>query len=479
MADIFIKNEYCQIDNTDDIPFLSKLDKELSFRIVGAEFSPAFKAGYWDGVKRILTNDCKFPYGLLSRVKDFFKIHNKNYNLIDQRDAKSPIQSIDIMPKLESLNKKPYYYQLDILEAVKKNDIGIIRSATGSGKSLIAALIVAYFGKTTILYVIGNDLLYQTHKFFSQIFNQEIGIVGDGLCEIRDINIVSVWTAGQALGVKNIFVDEVDKEKSIAIDKYNDIKILLKKTKVHIWDECHMASCSTIVEINENITSEHTYGLSASPWRDDNSDLIIESLLGSKIVDLSASFLIDQGYLVKPIIKFINVPKYPEKLPKNYQTIYKKYIVDNPVRNALVVNAAQKLVEQGYQTLVLFSIISHGDILYKEISKKIPCLLLSGKDSSETRAIAKEKLEKKEINCLIASRILDIGVDIPSLSALVLSGGGKSSVRALQRIGRIIRSYKNKKQAIVIDFMDNAHYLKDHSNIRYKIYSSEPSFIIK
>jgi hypothetical protein len=73
--------------------------------------------------------------------------------------------------------------------------------ATGSGKMATAALIIASFNKSTIFYVIGKDLLHQSHKMLSKVFDQKIGIVGDGLCDIQDINVVSVWTLGHALGM--------------------------------------------------------------------------------------------------------------------------------------------------------------------------------------------------------------------------------------------------------------------------------------
>ena len=55
------------------------------------------------------------------------------------------------------------------------------------------------------------------------------------------------------------------------------------------------------------------------------------------------------------------------------------------------------------------------------------------------------------ITHLIASKIFDQGVDIPNLDALVLAGSGKSSGRALQRIGRVIRNAPGKKKAIVVE----------------------------
>jgi len=110
------------------------------------------------------------------------------------------------------------------------------------------------------------------------------------------------------------------------------------------------------------------------------------------------------------------------------------------------------------------------------------CLMLSGKDSAKDREIAKKKLENHEINCMVASTIFDIGVDMPSLSGLVIAGGGKSSVRACQRIGRVIRKYKHgdyeKTHAAIIDFYDQAKFLKQHSIIRYKVYATEEEFDI-
>jgi hypothetical protein len=69
-----------------------------------------------------------------------------------------------------------------------------------------------------------------------------------------------------------------------------------------------------------------------------------------------------------------------------------------------------------------------------------------------------------------------VGVDIKCLSALILAGGGKSYVKALQRIGRVIRSYPGKKFAAIVDFYDDIKYLKAHSINRCKIYMTENGF---
>lgn len=473
------------MEEESDTVLLRSLDQELSFDVQGAEHTQAYKGYFnragefvsWDGKKRLLTESLRFPIGLVDRVSRLYMNHARPIELIDCRDEKSPSVPTDILQALKKQGKVPFDYQMAAVQATQNNERGILRLATGAGKSILSALVVAQFGKKAILYVIGKDLLHQMYKLYSSLF-PEVGIIGDGICEIKDINIASVWTVGQALGLKKseILLDSDDDEKGVSPQKHKDIREMLKSSKVHIFDECHLAACDSIQEICKTINPEHIYGLSGTPWRDDGQDLLIESFLGNKIVDISASFLIKSNYLVKPYIRFIKVPPLEQKLPKNYQTVYKQYITDNPVRNEKVVKGAERLVEQGYPTLVLYNSVAHGKTLFEALNKKLSCAVLSGKDSTEVREKVKTKLEDGKLDCIIASKIFDIGVDLPALSGLVMASGGKSSVRAFQRIGRVIRSHPGKTQAAVIDFADNAHFLKDHSKQRYRFYSSEEEF---
>lgn len=483
MPKIYFSNKKCQIVNETNHKLLQALSKELSYRVQGAEYTRAYK-GYidssgkyicWDGFNRLMTNNLSFPRGLLQRVISFYKDRGIDVELENKTPFNSNYNSIDISDKLKQLGKEPYFYQLDAVEVVKKEPVGILRMATGSGKSITMALMTAALNKSTIIYVIGKDLLYQLHDLFKSLFDIPIGIIGDGLCSIGEINIASIWTVGQAIGLKSQIAFDSDDEKKIDPSKYSQILKLMKDAKVHVFDECHVAACDTIQGINDFIEPEHIYGMSASPWRDDGADLLIECVLGQKIVDVPASLLIEKGFLVKPIIKFVPVPEMKGKKP--YQTIYKNYIVENEKRNALVVKAAQKLVEQGYQTLVLYNSLNHGNELFRLISEAgVPAAILSGKDSLEIRNNVKKDLESGKIKCIVASRIFDIGVDLPTLSGLVIASSGKSSVRALQRIGRVIRKAPGKKFAAIIDFIDQAKFLIDHSEARYKIYKSEPQF---
>ena len=162
-----------------------------------------------------------------------------------------------------------------------------------------------------------------------------------------------------------------------------------------------------------------------------------------------------------------------------YQTAYKDYIVENDIRNNMITKLAGELIEKKYTPLVLFKQIKHGEILLNKFQEiGIRCDMLYGNDDLNRRNEIKDKLINKEIDLIVASTIFDIGLDLPQLNALILASGGKSSIRALQRIGRVIRAMPGKKYAAVVDFYDQVKFFKKHSRIRYEIYSAEDGFKI-
>lgn len=346
--------------------------------------------------------------------------------------------------------------------------------------TMIAAMIAAEFNEPTIIYVIGLDLLQQFHNLFSKIFDEEIGWIGNGIVNPKRITIASIWSLGSALDFKKtLFLDdEATKELPASLQDKKKILECLKAAKTHIIDECHACTCDTIQSIYKFIDPKRIYGLSGTPYRDDGSDLLVTSLLGEIIEDVSASELIEKKILTEPIIKFVMVPHQNIQV-RTYNEVYKEYVVCNEYRNNMILSQSIKLIEKGYKVLVLFKTIDHGKMLLEMFrDKNVNCDLLNGNDSLDKRNEVKAKLEAGNLDCLIASTILDIGFDAPILSALVLAGAGKSKIRALQRIGRIIRFHPSKKRCAVVDFMDNCRFLDKHSKIRYETYKQESGFKI-
>jgi superfamily II DNA or RNA helicase len=472
-------NKYAQYITT-DVNLFNKLKNILSFKTAGVEYTAAYKSG-WNGINYLIDNKGYFMLGLLDKVKLFFKNNGLEYTIVDKRKPIIKFEPIDLSDRLKELGFEFRPYQHRMVKETLSNNKGIVRACTGSGKTATIGMITANINKPTTIYVIGIDLLSQFHDLFSSLFDEPIGFIGNGRCDIHRINIASIWSISSALKNKHkISIDDDDEDKEVPPSAEQAAKIvkMLAATKVHIFDESHICATDTIKSIYSKIDPEYIYGFSGTPFRDDGSDLLINGILGEQIVNVPASELIKDGYLAQPIIKFVKVPKtYIGTGTSNYQTVYKEYITENEIRNKLVVQQSKELLDKNYQVLVLFKHIQHGKNIAEMFDEQnIKYEYLSGKDKLDVRTDAKDNLLSGKSNLVLASNIFDIGVDIPSLSALILAGGGKSSIRALQRIGRVIRKHKTKKHAAIVDFYDDVRFLKGHSRRRYEIYKTEDGF---
>ncbi len=466
-----LNDKRCKLDS-DDPDLLKRVHRYLSYKLKGVEYSAAYQNG-WSGITYLFSKNQTFELGLLNHLLEF--LSNLEVEIEDLRVPSAKTPPIDLMPKLLAMGKPPRDYQELAVEASCNVSRGIIRAATGSGKTQIAAMLVAKLNKPAVVYVIGLDLLDQFHSFFSSLFNEPIGYIGNGTCDLQRITIASVWSVASAIGTKAVQDDERS-ELSPSEESKQKIKEWIKTIKVSVYDECHAVTCSSIQDIYKASSAEHIYGLSGTPYRDDGSDLLIKAMLGEMVINITASELIAKGVLAQPMIKFVPVPK-KSGMPKDYQSVYKEYVVENDERNNLIVSQLKNLVDKKYKPLVSFKTIAHGEILLQKIlDKGILCEMLHGEDSLDRRMEVRKNLEEKRIQCILASTIFDIGVDIPCLDALVLAGPSKGRVRTYQRIGRVIRSFPGKKIAAVVDFFDQCKHLKDHSFARCSAYIAEPGF---
>ncbi len=219
----------------------------------------------------------------------------------------------------------------------------------------------------------------------------------------------------------------------------------------------------------------YLYGCSATPYRDEGDDLLIQACFGKKIAEITASELIKKNWLVKPTIKIVNI-KQPKCAFRSWQKIYKDQVTDNDYYNNAVANIANAYIKSGRMVLVLVQQINHG----KHLASMIPeSIFLSGNSAKKLRESSLRKLRNKYISCIIATVIFDEGVDIKSLDTVILAGQGKSKTRAMQRIGRIIRPDAGKTTATAIDFRIHQKFLLDHAKAREEMYRTEPEYVIE
>ena len=164
MVEIYLDNINCKIKGAISEDVFKRLDKAMSYDHPGYGFMSGARGGFgsggkyggWDGKVRLLQKSGKFPIGLLKIAKEIMKEEGLAYSVVDRRPNISYGKKI---PQKSSAFEPRSYQTAAIKKAVKEGS-GIIKMATGSGKSFVIASLVASYNIPTIVYVIGIELLY-------------------------------------------------------------------------------------------------------------------------------------------------------------------------------------------------------------------------------------------------------------------------------------------------------------------------------
>lgn len=259
---------------------------------------------------------------------------------------------------------------------------------------------------------------------------------------------------------------------------------LLEKFEFVILEEAHEASGNGYFEILKYCKNAHyRLALTATPFmkEDEEANMKLMASSGPIAIKVTEKMLIDRGILAKPYFKIVRLQTTPDKLRRStaWQAAYRLGIVENAERNRLIVEHVQKGASCGLSVMVLVQHKKHGqDILELLQSRGIRCEFIQGEDNQAERKQALYKLASGQIDALIGTTILDVGVDVPAVGMIVLAGGGKAEVALRQRIGRGLRAKKHGPNiALIVDFDDphNSH-LRTHALQRLNIIKETEGF---
>lgn len=483
-----VTNNECKIIPQLSVDQLRLIQEECQFKVIGAEFKAmAFRNKSrgqceWDGYRRLFNIQTRrFPIGLLPRVIELLNKYGIQVEIINHR-------------KIISIDIEYYHYAGDFMRDYQHQSVvasllngnGIIKVATGGGKTVIAGCTIGELKKRTIFIVHTKDLLYQAKESFERLFVCKIGQIGDGIIEYENITVATMQSLAILGNIKqesNSYDEDGDNNEEKLTEqqiKQANFREYANTVQCVMMDEVQIVSSITAFSVRFLFEyANHAFGYSASPWRDDGSDLMIEAAFGKRIVDINASYLIQRGYLVKPTIELHTTTYDIHNQPKKYVEVYKKFIVENDMRNIQVASDAVNEYRNGNNVLVLVTQVTHGKIL-QEIMHELDehVTFISGKSSTKKRKQAIEDMRNGTLQILIATTIADVGLDIPRLNVIVEAGAGKSSVTALQRLGRIMRPFKGKDSCRFITYKDNVKFLMDHWKEKVRIWRTEPEFII-
>lgn len=456
-----------------DFP-LTEVREATSWLVDGYQFSRPYRSGKWDGRKNLFNAKTgAFPTGLLKIVSSVLDEAGVSYDTVDHRA--DPASSMDLPllsdPRclqafsLEGVSfTGKYSYQLESARNMVVQKQGIVRIATNGGKTEVACSVTKYLDAKTIFIVNSRELLYQARARFALrlgIPEADVGLIGDGH-----------WSPGEWVTIATL--DTLESRLDTP-----ECQTFLKSIEVLFIDECHHVGSETWYTVSTLCPAYYRFGLSGTPLdRSDGANLRLLAATGDVIVDISNKRLVDLGVSARANIIFDKVTNPQLKKGARYNTTYKLGVVENDDLNAKVIEWVKICYAKGLSVLVLVEEIGHGRTLDEALWTKtdgtfIPHQFIWGDESTEVRFQALREFGERKLPVLIASSILDEGVDVPTIDVVICAGSRKSKIRTLQRLGRGLRGDK----LIVIEFSNFCHdFLLKHSLKRYRDYKNEDCF---
>ena len=452
------------------------IDKVTSYRPKGAWFSPAVQKGYSDGITHLMVKQGKkskydrFPTGLFKRVHD--ELFNKGIPVeVDELSQASTFPAAHTLTtKLKGVELRDY--QLDAMIACLANGRGVVGLPTGSGKTEVEIALAKALDVPTLYVVHRKELVNQTKERFKLRWpKMKVGVIGDG------------WWHDECQVTIGMIQSLTSKSRAERCTEF------MERVQCIIVDEVHHAPAPTYYRLLMTSVAPFRFGFSATPKGNSGDELMMEGAIGPIIYSLAASPLVERGLLARPIVEFFEAPSPDIDYMSGWEWgnedgIYMTGIVKNDARNRLIVKKVEEHVGEGRNVLVLVTRIEHGRVLADASGYEF----VFGDTDFKDRLSALQRLGRKDGGrgtALIASTILDEGVDITGIDVVVNGAGGESCVRVAQALGRAIRpkvqdGNDSGGSCYFVDFRDSGHrILREHSRKRLRQLAAESSYEIR
>ena len=443
-----------------------ELNEYFSFEVPGAKFMPSFKSRLWDGKIRLFDiRNNQIYVGLSEYIYKFATA--KKYTISGGVRTPLEIDNNTVISFIDGLKStvKIRDYQLDAVQHSIRNGRCILVSPTASGKSFVIYILIRYYQQILenshiLLLVPRSSLVEQMYTDF-----QDYGWDSEKFCH-------RIYAGKDKTSPKLVHISTW---QSI----YQLPKKHFEKYKVIIGDEVHTFAAKSLKTVMHKTTDcQYKFGLTGTLDDAESHHLVLEGLFGSVKKVTTTKQLMDSKQISDlKIIGIVLTYSKKECIIRDYNKEI-KFITEHPQRNNLIRNLC---IDLKGNTLVLFSLIKHGQLLYELIKEKANAnrktFFVFGGTDSDTRENIRRIVETERDAIVVASfGVFSTGINIRNLHNIIFSSPYKSRIRNLQSIGRGLRTHESKAGAKLYDIADNFnnnnHTIK-HFIKRIGIYNQE------
>ncbi len=380
--------------------------------------------------------------------------------LLDQAPLYAPIAL-----RLVAAPEHPYAHQTEALNAWKRGGMrGLVVLPTGAGKTHVGALAMATAGRPTIVLVYTRELLRQWHSVLTATFAMPVGIMGDGMLDADHNLVVATYDSA-----------------------YRHFDHWGNRWGLAIFDECHRLSASTYTQAAQFLLAPLRLGLSATPEGSDGElPPSLTEVVGPIVYRRTADEL--QGDTLAPYeIRRIAVDltdeeraRYEEltierdtflkmrgiKLgaPGGWEAFLRASAGSAEGRRALLAHHERRLLARGAETkLAVLAellqqhpreqvlIFTDDTATAYEVSARFLLPVITHETPARERTEWMTLFRTGALHALVASHVLDEGIDVPAAAVGILLSGSGSVREAVQRLGRILRRSPEKRQAVLYE----------------------------
>ena len=358
------------------------------------------------------------------------------------------------------------------------NKKGLVISATGTGKTYLAAMDIKQFFEINSN---AENKLFEINDKKSKTSNIKFLFIAhrEELLE-NAINVFSKILKIDKNEFGRIYGGLKEIDKSIIFASIQSLRNCYNEFKPSFFDyvivdEFHHSMSDSYLKTLSYFNPKFLLGLTATPKRMDGKDIL--SLCDYNVVDeIGIKEALEEDLIVP--FHYFGVNDYTinyDNIPYKNGKYNEKILLENLLLNTRTDYIVEKINKFGFDGDELSAVafcqnIEHAFFMKEEFSKKgYKSAVITANTSSNERSEILEKFKNKKIEILCVVDILNEGIDIPTINLLLFLRPTMSSTIFIQQIGRGLRKAKNKDFVTIIDFIGN--HKKDYLLINY--FSSE------